>query len=53
MNEEDMDEAHEVLEAYQEALVVVGRSMLQRLSVVQQEYVVRKLQDEFRFWRLV
>lgn len=52
MNEDKADQAHEVLEAYQYAIVAVGAAMLRHLDDDQRQYVIDKCHDEFRFWRI-
>lgn len=52
MNEDKADQAHEVLEAYQAAIIAVGAAMLRHLDDEQRQYVIDKCHDEFRFWRV-
>lgn len=52
MTKEDADKAHEVSELFQELIVGVGATMLKNLNPAQQEYVLIKVHDEFRFWRI-
>ena len=49
---DEADQAHEVLQQYQDAIVSLGANMLEKLNPVQQEYVLDKCHDEFRFWRV-
>jgi hypothetical protein len=49
---DEADQAHEVLQRYQDAIVILGADMLENLNPVQQEYVLDKCNDEFRFWRV-
>ena len=50
MNDEDFDNAHEVLELFQGLVISIGTTLLQPLSAEQREYVLVKMHDEFRFW---
>lgn len=52
MTEEQADKAHEVYVLYQELVVKVGATLLEPLTLHQREYVIYKMQDEFRFWRV-
>ena len=52
MTEEDADKAHEVSELFQELIVGIGATMLKNLNPAQREYVLIKMHDEFRFWRI-
>ena len=52
MTEEDADKAHEVSELFQELIVRLGATMHKNLTLAQQEYVLIKAHDEFRFWRI-
>lgn len=52
MTEEDADKAHEVSELFQELIVMLGVTMLKNLNRAQQEYILMKAHDEFRFWRI-
>ncbi len=52
MDEDKADQAHEVLEAYQDAIIAIGAAMLRHLDDEQRRYVIDKCHDEFRFWRV-
>lgn len=52
MTEEDANKAHQVSELFQELIVMLGATMLKNLNRAQQEYVLTKADDEFRFWRI-
>ena len=52
MKANDADNAHEVSEAFQEAVIQLGIAMLLNLTNEQREYVITKAHDEFRFWRI-
>ena len=52
MTEEDWDRAHETLELYQNLVIGIGRHLIESLPPEGQEYVIVKMHDEFRFWRL-
>lgn len=52
MKPEDGDKAHEVLELFQDLVISTGVTLLQPLSAEQREYVLVKMHDEFRFWRV-
>lgn len=53
MTEEQAVKAHEALEALDAAVIAAGKQILSPLDNEQREYVVRKMGDEFRFWRLL
>ena len=50
--EDDFDKAHFVYQMIDAMIVGAGREMLEDLTAAEQEYVITKLHDEFRFWRL-
>lgn len=52
MKERDAVKAHEVSEMFQDLIVSMGVTLLAGLKPEQQEYVLTKAQDEFRFWRI-
>ena len=52
MTEEEAVKAHETLEVLDAAIVAVGKMLLLHLTDAQREYVVTKMSDEFRFWRI-
>ncbi len=52
MKPKDGDKAHEVLELFQDLVISTGVTLLQPLSAEQREYVLVKMHDEFRFWRV-
>ena len=45
MNEDEAQVAHETSEMFQDLIVSIG-------TTLQQEYVLTKAHDEFRFWRI-
>ncbi len=54
MTEEQADKAHEAFEALDAAIIAAGKQIfLPLLDYEQREYVVNKMHDEFRFWRLL
>ena len=53
MTEEQADKAHEALEALDAAIIAAGKQIFLLLNDEQREYVVNKMHDEFRFWRLL
>ena len=53
MTEEQADKAHEALEALAAAIIAAGKQIFLHLDDEQREYVVNKMHDEFRFWRLL
>ena len=52
MNEDEAQVAHETSEMFQDLIVSIGTTLLRSLSPDQQEYVLTKAHDEFRFWRI-
>ena len=52
MSNDEMDDALEILESLDNIIVTVGKQMLKNLTEEQRELIIRKLSDEFRFWRL-
>ncbi len=52
MSENEADVAHEASELFQELIVSTGVTLLRGLTAEQQEYVIVKAHDEFRFWRV-
>ena len=52
MTEEEAVKAHEALEALDAAVIAAGKMLLLHLNAAQREYVVTKMSDEFRFWRI-
>ena len=52
LTEEQADQAHEALEALDAAVIAAGKQIFLLLNDEQREYVVRKMSDEFRFWRI-
>lgn len=52
MSEDEADEAHRISEAFQALIVSIGATLIKDLSPAQQEYVLGKAHDEFRFWRI-
>lgn len=52
MTEEQAEQAHKALEALDAAIIAAGKQIFLHLNAEQQEYVVTKMNDEFRFWRL-
>lgn len=52
MSENEADVAHEASELFQKLIVSTGVTLLRGLTAEQQEYVITKAHDEFRFWRV-
>ena len=52
MKIKDLDKAHEVSQLFQDLIVSIGVTLLSDLTPAQQEYVLTKAHDEFRFWRI-
>ena len=52
MKVKEADKAHEMSELFQDLIVSMGVTLLSGLTKAQQEYVLTKAQDEFRFWRV-
>ena len=52
MSEDDGDKAHEILELFQDLIISIGVTLLKDLTAEQQDYVLVKCHDEFRFWRI-
>jgi hypothetical protein len=52
MDNDDFEKAHFVYQMIDAMIVGAGREMLEDLTAAEQEYVITKLHDEFRFWRL-
>lgn len=52
MTEDEADKAHEVSELFQELIITLGATLLKNLTPTQQEYIVYKACNEFRFWRI-
>jgi hypothetical protein len=52
MKTKEADKAHEVSELFQDLIVSMGVTLLSGLTKEQQEYVLTKAHDEFRFWRI-
>ena len=52
MNDDDFDKAHDVMEQFSQLIVVTGVTLLKDLTPAQQEYVIMKMGDEFRFWNI-
>jgi hypothetical protein len=52
MDEEEMDIAHNISEKFQECVVKLGAVLLTGLTPDQQQYILTKAHDEFRFWRI-
>jgi hypothetical protein len=52
ISNEELDDALNVLESLENIIVIIGTEMLRNLTEEQKEVVIRKLSDEFRFWRL-
>lgn len=52
MKERDAAKAYEVSEMFQNLIISMGVTLLAGLKPEQQEYVLTKAQDEFRFWRI-
>jgi hypothetical protein len=52
MNDDEFDKAHDVMEQFSELVVVTGITLLKDLTPAQQEYVIMKMGDEFRFWNV-
>ena len=50
MTEEQADKAHEALEALDAAIIAAGKQIFLHLDDEQREYVVTKMNDEFRLW---
>ena len=50
--EDDFEKVHEVLEQYQDAIIAIGKILLEPLDNDEREYVITKCHDEFRFWRV-
>lgn len=53
MTEEQAEIAHEALAALGAAIIAAGKQIFLHLDDEQREYVVRKMNDEFRFWRIL
>jgi len=54
MTEEQAEIAHEALAALEAAIIAAGKQIFLHLpDDEQREYVVRKMNDEFRFWRIL
>ena len=53
MTEEQADEAHERYEEIAEEILSLCLKRMEGLSDEQQVYISSKLNDEFRFWRLL
>lgn len=53
MTEEQADEAHERYEEIAEEILSLCLKRMEGLSDEQQGYISSKLNDEFRFWRLL
>ena len=43
---------HEAYQALDAAVVAIGKTILLYLNDEQHEYVVTRMSDEFRFWRI-
>lgn len=52
MKVKEADKAHEVSELFQDLIVSMGVTLLSGMTAAQQEYVLEKAADEFRFWRI-
>lgn len=52
MTEEESDKAFEVYQQLDACVVAVGRALVEGLTTEQKEYVISRMHDEFRFWRL-
>ncbi len=52
MKRKEADHAHEVSELFQDLIISTGVTLLKTLTAEQQEYVLTKAADEFRFWRI-
>ncbi len=52
MDEQDADKAHEVLQQFDKMIIYIGAELLANLTNEQREYVLNKMADEFRFWRI-
>lgn len=52
MDEQDADKAHEVLQQFDKMIIYIGAELLANLTNEQREYVLDKMADEFRFWRI-
>lgn len=53
MTEEQAVKAREALEALDAAIIAAGKQIFLLLNDEQREYVVQKMGDEFRFWRIL
>ena len=52
MNDDEFVKAHDVMEQFSQLIVVTGVTLLKDLTPAQQEYVIMKMGDEFRFWNV-
>jgi hypothetical protein len=50
--DDDFDKAHFVYQMIDAMIIGAGRQMLEDLTREEQDYVITKLHEEFRFWRL-
>ena len=53
MTEEQAEIAHEALAALEAAIIAAGKQIFLHLDDEQREYVVWKMNNEFRFWRIL
>lgn len=51
MTEKDYDKAWLVSEQISEEVVALVKARIKNLNEPQRDYVIQKLDDEFRFWR--
>lgn len=53
MSEDEADDALSVCKQYQDCIIAIGAVLLAPLTPEQTQYVIDKMNDEFRFWRVM